>query len=165
MKEEHPSVVKMWDNFLNSIGENVEETNKEYSSWHFEITEESANKLAELVLIGVKKATAASLWVEEHDTGHIPQEGEYSIITNWDGISKCIIQTKRVNIVPYNKVSEEFARIEGEGDKSLDYWKKVHEEYYILECKRIGREFTEDMPVICEEFEVVYKKIKRERER
>ncbi|MFT9497210.1 ASCH domain-containing protein [Anaerosolibacter sp.] len=157
MKKEHPSVLNMWKGFLESIGENVEETEKQYSSWHFEITEKGANSLAELVINGVKKATAASLWVEEYDNGYIPKEGDYSIITNWDGVAKCIIQTKRVNIVPYNQVTEEFARIEGEGDLSLDYWRKVHEIYYIKECERIGKKFTQEMPVICEEFDVVFK--------
>ena len=46
---------------------------------------------------------------------------------------------------------------EGEGDQSLDYWRKVHKTYYFKECERIGMEFSQDMPVICEEFKVVYK--------
>lgn len=157
MKTQHPSVLKMWKDFLESTGENIDETEKEYSTWHFEITEKGANNLVELVVSGVKKATAASLWVEEHDNGNIPKEGDYSIITNWDGIAKCIIQTKRVNIVPYNQVTEEFARIEGEGDLSLDYWREVHAIYYTKECERIGMKFIQEMPVICEEFDVVFK--------
>ena len=147
----------MWRDYLGSIGENIEETDKKYTSWHFEITKESANNLAELVINGDKKATAASLWVEEHDFGEIPKEGDYSIITDWDGIAKCIVKTTKINIVPYKEVTEEFAQKEGEGDQSLDYWRKVHEIYYRKECERIGRKFTQDMPVICEEFEVVYK--------
>ena len=157
MKKEHPSVMQMWRNYLESIGEGVEDTKKKYSSWHFEITEESANNLVKLVMKGEKKATAASLWVEEYDYGTIPKEGDHSIITNWDGIAKCIIKTTKINIVPYKEVTEEFAKKEGEGDHSLNYWRNVHRTYYSKECKRIGRRFTEDMPVICEEFEVVYK--------
>jgi uncharacterized protein YhfF len=151
------SVTNMWQSFLVSIGESVESTEKTFSSWHFEITEEGANNLANLVLAGKKRATAASLWVEKHDHGVIPQVGDYSIITDWAGQGKCIIQTTKIDIVPFDEVTEAFAAIEGEGDGSLDYWRKVHLEYYKKECSRIGKKFTNKMPVICEVFEVLFK--------
>lgn len=157
MKDTHGSVLEMWRLYLNSIGETLKNTEKTFSSWHFEITQESANNLANLVLTGSKKATAASLWVETHDHGVIPKIGDYSIITDWEGRAKCIIQTTDIEIVPYDEVTEKFAAIEGEGDQSLDYWRKVHLEYYTKECKRIGKVFTPKMPVICEIFKVVYK--------
>jgi uncharacterized protein YhfF len=116
------------------------------------VTKDAANNLAKLVLQGKKRATAASMWVELHDHGEIPKIGDYSIITDWDGKAQCIIQTTHFDLVPYKDVIEEFARIEGEGDPSLDYWKAVHEVYYIKECERINKVFTEDMPVLCERF-------------
>lgn len=155
-KIEHNSVTIMWNKYLESIGESIDNTKKEYLSWHFEITEGAANKLARLVLEGKKKATASSLWVYEHEGESIPKEGDYSIITDWDGIAVCIIQTKHIEIIPFNLITEEHARKEGEGDLSLEYWRKVHEEFFIEECNSIGREFTENMPVIFEEFEVVH---------
>ena len=45
---------------------------------------------------------------------------------------------------------------EGEGDLSLDYWKKVHIEFFTKECEDAGDKFTEDMPVVFVEFELVY---------
>ncbi|MCQ4925102.1 ASCH domain-containing protein [Tissierella carlieri] len=155
-KTEHNSVGIMWENYLETIGESISNTKKEYVSWHFEITEGAANKLAKLVLEGKKKATASSLWVYEYEGELIPNEGDYSIITDWDGVAVCIIQTKRVEIIPFNLITGEHARKEGEGDLSLEYWKKVHEEFFTEECDSIDKEFTEDMPVIFEEFEVVY---------
>jgi len=156
MAKDHISVKKMWEGYLDTIGESIETTDKDYTSWHFEITEKSANNLADLVLSGQKKATAASLWVEKHDHGDIPKVGDFSIITNWDGLAKCIIQTTSIDIVPYNQVTEAFVKVEGEGDQSLEYWRQVHEDYYRKECHRIGKEFNESMPVICEIFEVVF---------
>lgn len=55
MKTNDESVTKMWQAFINSIGESVESTDKTFSSWHFEITEEGANNLANLVLAGKKE--------------------------------------------------------------------------------------------------------------
>jgi uncharacterized protein YhfF len=157
MKDIHESVLDMWRSYLKSLGETIESTEKTFTSWHFEITKEGANNLVNLVSTGKKQATAASLWVEKHDHGVIPKTGDLSIITDWEGNAKCIIQTTKIDIVPYDEVTAEFAAIEGEGDQSLDYWRKVHLEYYTKECKRIGKVFTPKMPVICESFEVVYK--------
>ena len=42
--------------------------------------------------------------------------------------------------------------MEGEGDKSLDYWRKVHIKFFEEE---FGDKFNEDMEVLCEEFELV----------
>lgn len=47
-------------------------------------------------------------------------------------------------------VNEEFARKEGEGDLSLEYWQKEHQRFFIREGH-----FSEDMELIAEEFEVV----------
>jgi uncharacterized protein YhfF len=147
----------MWRSYLQSIGEDIETTNKKYTSWYFENNEEDSNELVELVLKGQKRATASALWSYQFDNEPIPQESDLSIVTDWYGNAKCIIQTKRINIVPYKDVDEDFVKIEGEGDCSLEYWRRGHERYFKQECTRIGKVFTEDMLVICEEFEVVYK--------
>lgn len=56
----------------------------------------------------------------------------------------------------FDEVDPEFAREEGEGDKSLDYWQTVHRNFFSEELATIGRSFDEAMPVICERFEKVY---------
>ena len=156
MRKKHESVTKMWERYLDSVGEEISSINKKYTSWHFDNNEKDANELAELVLRGQKRATASSLWVYESDGESIPQEGELSIVTDWNGNAKCVIQTKTVNIKPFKEVDENFARTEGEGDGSLEYWRSVHRRYFEQECRDIGKTFTEDMPVICEKFEVIF---------
>ena len=49
------------------------------------------------------------------------------------------------------------ANIEGEGDKSLRYWREVHKNFFKRELEALNMEFIEDMLVVFEEFEVVYK--------
>ncbi|WP_240675810.1 ASCH domain-containing protein [Ammoniphilus sp. CFH 90114] len=46
--------------------------------------------------------------------------------------------------------------MEGEGDLSLDYWRRVHVIYYKKICEQLEKEFTEELPVVFEQFEVVY---------
>lgn len=157
MKKEHESVLQMWKKYLKSVGENFEVTKKKYISWSFDNNEKDANMLLELVLEGKKRGTASSLWVYEFDGESIPQEGDLSITTDWNGIAKCIIQTTKVSIVPYKDVDRDFAEKEGEGDLTLEHWRSGHENYFKQECQRIKKSFSENMPVICEEFEVVFK--------
>jgi uncharacterized protein YhfF len=110
-----------------------------------------------LVLAGQKRATAALLWSHAAETKPVPAPGDFSIVTDFGGKEICIIETTRVDIVPFSKVSAEFAATEGEGDGPLDHWRKVHEAFFGRECERIGRSPDPDMPVVCERFQVVFK--------
>lgn len=79
-----------------------------------------------------------------------------SVITYWDGKPGCVIKTTRVRIIPYKDITFEIAKLEGEDD-SLASWRKNHEHFFREEGKELGYEFSEEMPVIFEEFEVVEK--------
>lgn len=147
---------QMWDAYASHIGKD-KLAGKTYTAWHFCNDEQGANALYPLVLSGQKRATASSLWAFETDGEPVPKPGDLSIILDWDGNARCIIETTHVDIVPFNEVTEEFAAIEGEGDGSLAHWRRVHDEFYREECGRIGRDFREDMPAVCEQFRVVYR--------
>jgi uncharacterized protein YhfF len=156
MAGEHESVLRMWTDYLRSAGEDPAATGKKYESWHFTMTEEGARELLELVLAGRKRATTSLFYAYGHEGSPIPKAGDLNIVTDWQGIARCIIRDTTVNILPYEDVTEEFARKEGEGDLSLVYWKEVHYQALKLECEGIGIKFDPRMPVVLEEFEVVY---------
>ncbi|WP_345791174.1 ASCH domain-containing protein [Parvimonas micra] len=78
------------------------------------------------------------------------------IILDGSGEPKCITITRVVEILAYNLISSNHAWLEGEGDRSYDYWKKVHDEYFTEEFKNSGKEFYEQAPMVCEVFEKVY---------
>lgn len=154
---EHKSVIEMWERYRALAKETSCNISNTYTTWYFDNNEKDANELAELVLKGTKKATASLYKLYEIENEELPKVGDLSIITNWDGIAQCIIQTTNIEIVPYKDVTEEFAATEGEGDKSLAYWKRAHWNYFSSELKKVGMEPNEDMLVVCEKFEVVYK--------
>ncbi len=156
MNSDHPSVRKMWKNYLSSIGETPENTLRTYSAWHFCNTQSAADELAVLVLRGEKSGTATSLWSIEAEGESLPCAGELSIITKWNGEAQCIIETVVVEIVPFKEVTADFAATEGEGDKSLDYWRRVHKEVFTQELNEVGLKFSDEMPVLCETFKVVW---------
>ena len=154
---EHKSIKRMWEDYLLSIGDNPLNTDKSHTAWNFCDNKQDADELAELVVNGTKRATASLYLSYEYEGEKIPEVGELSVVLNWDGEAQCIIQTIDIELVPYKDVTKEFAATEGEGDKSLEYWKRSHWSYFSREMKAIGLEATEDMIVICEKFEVVYK--------
>jgi uncharacterized protein YhfF len=127
-----------------------------YQVWHFGDSRDLANQLCELVLQGKKKATACLVWEAEVDPQNAPELNGYSVITDFDGTPKCIIKTTEIRILPFNQVDEEFAADEGEGDRSLRYWRAAHWEYFTRKCREMGKEASETMEVICERFKVEY---------
>lgn len=132
------------------------EAGEPYQVWHFGDNRELADELCELVLEGRKRATACLVWEAEHNPSDAPVLNGYSIITDFDGEPKCIIKTTEVRILPFNEVDEKFAAEEGEGDLSLDFWRRLHWDYFTRKCGEMGKEVSPTMEVMCERFKVVY---------
>jgi uncharacterized protein YhfF len=150
------SVRKMWGDYLHALGEDPATADKAFTAWHFCDNEQDARELAALVKAGQKRATASVYWAYEHEQEPLPAVGEYSVIVDWEGEAHCVIRTTSVAIVPFNEVTADFARIEGEGDRSLDHWRQVHWACFSRELQAMGKHPEEAMPVVCETFEVVY---------
>jgi uncharacterized protein YhfF len=131
-----------------------------YEAFFFGDGEAMANELAELVLRGTKCATASSLWSYEMEKRAPPQPSDLSVVTDFSGQPLCVIETQSIEIVPFKEVTEAFAAAEGEGDGTLTFWREAHQEFFARDCIRMGRQFTEEMPVVCERFTVVYRAAK-----
>jgi uncharacterized protein YhfF len=149
-------IQNFWQAYLDSLPANSHKPETMPPYWHFTDNEPSANHLAELTLVGTKRATAGALWSYEAEGEATPQPGDLSIIIDWDENPVCLIETLQVDITPFHAVDEDFARTEGEGDGSLTYWKDVHWQYFSREMAAIGRQAHEDMPVVCERFRVIF---------
>lgn len=79
------------------------------------------------------------------------------MVLDWSGKPVCIIEIESVEECKYSNVSEDFAYLEGEGDRSLKWWKKSHWNFFTQECKEVNIEPSEDMILILEKFKVIYK--------
>lgn len=143
---------EMWDAY---VALHPEAADADYEAWCY--GSDAADELAELTVSGIKTATASAYPLYELEAEPLPPEGEYNVILRTDETAVCITKTTRVYVVPFRDVSPEHAWREGEGDRSLAYWRKVHEEFFTEEMNAAGLNFTEDMKVVCEEFEVVFK--------
>lgn len=144
---------EFWKRFLQTTNRNESEN---YSSvFHFELTEYWANELLRLVLEGKKRATCSSLESFIIQGEELPRQGSLSIVTDWDGTPRCVIETTQITILPFKDMTFNMCKREGE-DECLETWVDGHTKFFTNEGKELGYEFSPDMPVIFEDFEVIY---------
>lgn len=147
------SIKKFWREFC---AENPEiNPDEPFEAWCFHHHPESSKKLARLVVSGNKRATA-SLAENETDAGEGGTVGGYSVVTDFEGRPQCVIQTTEVRFLPFKDVDAQFAFDEGEGDRTLEYWRAAHEKFFTECCRAEGTEFEESRLVCCKRFVLLY---------
>ena len=144
-----------WDQYRRSeIGKDAPE--KPYESFAFGISSKQANELCALVLEKAKRATSSLLLEYQNAGENLPTVGDRAIILNGQKQPRCIIETSDVLIQRFDEVTEDFAALEGEGDKSLAYWRAEHLKFFNAYLADYDMEMQSDMQVVCETFFVVY---------
>ena len=113
---------------------------------------ELATELALLVRDGPKRATTG-VWAEYEAEGEpLPQPGAYWVVLDGERSPVCIVRTTRVELRRFGEVDEQFAWDEGEGDRSLAYWREAHIGY----LASVGITIDDDTLVVLEWFELVW---------
>ncbi|MDD3410721.1 MAG: ASCH domain-containing protein [Eubacteriales bacterium] len=127
-----------------------------YEAWAFCGGGEVGDRLAALTLAGTKTATSSARIAYELEHDPLPHPGGYSVILLDNGDAVCVIRDTKVSVVPFDEVGERHAYLEGEGDRSLAYWRQVHREAFAPDYEQAGLPFDEHGLCVLEEFEVVY---------
>lgn len=143
-------VQEFWDSFIEEKG--LDEDTDYVQIFRLGRNEGESNRLLKLVLRGKKRATTC-LYTDDI----LPEKGDYGIVTDWDGVPRCVIRTTRVQIIPFNEITLEQALKEGE-DKTLEAWRETHREVYSRNAEQLGCEFSEDTKIVYEDFHVEYKR-------
>ena len=140
---------EMWNAYKKinpSIGDEID-------AWAFGV---EADLLADLVLKGEKMATASAYDLYALEGESLPQEGRFDVILDSQNQAVCIVEITRVSVEPFSQVSAQHAFKEGEGDKSLAYWRQIHEDFFTDCLGEAGLTFTPESKVVLEEFRKVY---------
>ena len=138
------------------VGHTVSETVPP-PAWSFGDEPELAETLLAAVLAGDKPATSSALWDYDDEGAPLPVVGELSILLDGERHPRALIRTTSVETTTFDEVDEDFAAAEGEDDRTLESWRAGHEAYFRRTLGE-GREFSADMPVVCERFELLYPK-------
>ena len=106
---------------------------------------ELASELSALVVAGIKTATC---WAVTE--GQQTSVGKRMVMLDGSGTPAAVIETVELTRRRFNHVDAAFAFDEGEGDRTLDYWRAAHRRYFT----RRGA-FAPDMELWCERFRLV----------
>jgi uncharacterized protein YhfF len=123
----------------------VPEKYRQLRSFAFGDNPALADKLLDLVMKGIKTATCST-----EDEPNTSTPGEQWIVCDGRGAPRCVIETIEVTYRRFPEVDATFASEEGEGDRSLAYWREAHRRYFSRQGK-----FSEDMMLMCERFRLV----------
>ncbi|NNC91279.1 MAG: ASCH domain-containing protein [Acidimicrobiia bacterium] len=142
-------IAEFWDGFVAAGGPDTR-----YTAWHFGADDDPGlqTELALLVRHGPKRATAGVLAEYENENEELPAAGDFSVILDGRGDPQCIIRTTHVEVRAFGEVDEGFAWTEGEGDRTLAWWKRAHQDHFA----RAGVIVGDDTEMVLERFELVW---------
>lgn len=143
-----------WENFLAA---HPAYRGKPYIAEPFGDNPALADELGSLVLSGRKSATCSAVWEYEAKNEPFPQVDTLWLVLDGRNKPMCVVETIEVTICPYNEVDADFARAEGEDDLSLESWREGHKRFFTRTLAPINKNFSTDMPLVCERFRVIYK--------
>ena len=115
-----------------------------------------ATELAELVVGGVKRATAGLARQFGPDGEPPPIVGGYVVLLDGSGCPRAIWRTTELRIGPLNSVDERFARDEGEGERSREWWLAAHRRFFGRRAAAQGFQMDDEIETMFERFEIVW---------
>ncbi len=151
-------IESFWQSYLSTLSEESRKHSPPYVVEQFADTPEAATTVGHLVRAGIKTTTSSLLWGLEHLEIPIPKAGKIELIVDGEGKPLCIIELTEVEIKPFNAVDGRFAYEYGEGERTLDAWRRDNWDFHSRWCVEIGREPSETMPIVCQRFHLLYPK-------
>lgn len=145
------TIEKYWQDF---ISEQPEYKERSYTAWQFGV---DPDELAQLVIEGKKTLTCSGFKEYEVENEKLPEIGDVSIVLGEADRPKCIIENTQVYTLAFKDAGEDIAYKEGEGDRTLSYWRGAHLNFFEPLYKSIGLEFNESEKIVVEEFKMIYK--------
>lgn len=126
------------------------------TAFQFGDSEKFADELGALVLAGVKTGTSSGydLYIEADEKR--PYRGQLQMVLDGRKRPLCIIQNVKVTTLAFKNITAEHAWLEGEGDRTLAYWRRAHLDFFPKYYRKLGLKFNEDTLIIFENFKVIH---------
>ena len=114
------------------------------------------DELVSLVVSGKKTAFFSSYATFAIDGEPLPVSGELYIVVDRADNPRCVIELQSVEVIPFDEITWEMAKQEGE-DENMTDWRNKEQEYLEEEGAVLGFSFTPDIKLVFQTFRVVYK--------
>jgi uncharacterized protein YhfF len=117
--------------------------------------------ITDLVFRRKKTATVHLLLEFEKKKVPLRKAGDYWILLDADLSPLVLLRLTEVEIKPFNRVDEAFARLESEDEAAgadarglglLDYWTVVHKRYFLKQCNDWGVPWDDEIRCVFEKF-------------
>lgn len=150
------TVLQFWNGYLAKTGQKPQDAvyNGELC---FEDSGWTGQSQLNLVLGEKKTAIFTPFPSFEINREKLPVAGEVYVVEDTQENPCAVIRVKDVKIIPFSQISWELAQQDGE-DENLEAWQEKERDFFEEEADLCGFDFDEEMPVVCEIFELVYKK-------
>jgi 5-formyltetrahydrofolate cyclo-ligase len=146
--------LKYWNDYLDSINQSNRDLYVEASiAGDLNLADELLN----LYLDG--KKTAGSSLVKDFVLAEdeLPKVGNHWIVLDKNEKPCCILKTVKVEVNRFVDVTQEIAIAEGEGDLSVEHWRKIHKDFFTPYLSEWGITDLDNEDVITEFYEIVFK--------
>lgn len=147
------TVDEYWQKYLKESGKKA--TLKYNGEYQLGENSETIIQNTALVLAGRKTLNCSSVYSFDIDMIPLPKPHDYYVVTDVNDNPVCIVQNKNISVMAFKDVTWDIAQKEGEYS-NIEQWRQAHIEFFEDEAALMGYEFSEDMPLLFEEFEVVY---------
>lgn len=107
-----------------------------------------ADEGAAAILSGTKTLTSSPFWA--FADGRLPFVGALSVLFNGSRHPVAIVETTRVEIMPFNAITDELAFAYGEGQRTAAWWRGAMGDWYRASAAQHGTDFREEAPIIWE---------------
>jgi uncharacterized protein YhfF len=85
-----------------------------------------------------------------------PKPGDLWVLVDGVGHPLKVVRTTQVDVAAFGDVDAAFAWDEGEGDRSLAWWREAHLQYFGRQAAIEGFVFDEDSKVVLERFDIIW---------
>ena len=145
---------EFWNEFIQETGRSPED--RCAGDLNFEAKGFVGDELVSLVVSGKKTAFFSSYATFAIDGEPLPVSGELYIVVDRADNPRCVIELQSVEVIPFNEITWEMAKQEGE-DENMTDWRNKEQEYLEEEGAVLGFSFTPDIKLVFQTFRVVYK--------
>lgn len=151
-----PDQQALLDEYFATLSSSQKEAIPQISAEYFCADEYNANECARLINDGVKRASCSLKAGYDADSEPLPEVGRITVVLNWQQEPVCIIRLNKVEVMPFNQISAEFAALEGEGDGTYAWWRVAHIDFFTQYAQEVGVAFNEESDIVLEYFEKVF---------